>query len=776
MRDTDAPANARAEEKTWSPAAAPLLAVFGSALFLSALLLFAVQPMFAKMVLPRLGGSPAVWSVAMCFFQVTLLAGYAYAHWLNRHLRTPIGVIAHLGVLMLAILLLPLGVASGWERPPADGVHIWVLGLFAVSIGLPFFALAGNAPLLQAWFSRTGHRHAQDPYFLYGASNLGSLLALLGYPFLIEPNATLEVQSAVWSLGYKVLIVVVGLSGLLMLAARTPRTDAAPAGGGEYDTHPASAGESGGLSSLAERLTWMGLAFVPSGLLVAVTSHITTDVAAVPLLWVLPLALFLLTYVITFQRRPVLPQWLMLAVQPAMIVALIITMQFPVKGYWPLLVGLHLATFFVCAMVCHGELVRRRPPARELTQFYLCMSAGGAAGGLFTGLIAPYVFSTVLEYPLLLVLALTARPGFRQAAQDPRQLAREGAIAAGLLALAIGPKVLAGIEVVTEIPRYFIVVLAVFAAAIILARPHALRLTALVAAALLTGHVLTSERMKGESLRGFFGVNKVIDTPDGAYRLLFHGTTLHGAQRIKNGNPDNPEPLTYFHREGPFGDVIESARRDRPLERVAVVGLGTGSLACYKRPDETWRFFEIDPIVVRLATDPARFTFLSGCAPDADIVIGDARLTLEDEPAGRYDLLIVDAFSSDSIPIHLLTREALRMYMSRLAEGGILALHLSNRNLDLRPVVSAVAADLGLSALSRSGGAVGNVKESFKSRATVAALAENAGALDVLRERKGWAPLAPSGTRVWTDDYSNILGPMLSAMGEPTREEPGSEQ
>ncbi|MFQ5626239.1 MAG: hypothetical protein ACE5FM_06245 [Methyloligellaceae bacterium] len=348
--------DARVEVQGTQKIPAPILLIaFASTLFVSALLLFAVQPMFAKMVLPVLGGSPAVWSVAMCFFQAALLGGYAYAHWLNKTVRTPHAVIIHLGVILLAIVVLPLGIAGGWTHLPEESLHLWVLGLFAASIGLPFFALAGNAPLLQAWFARTGHRHAQDPYFLYGASNLGSLLALLSYPILIEPAATLAQQSGLWSLGYKLLAVFVGLCGLAMLLSRTSKP--------EKNT-PATETPVSVSPPRRKCLAWMGLAFVPSGLLVAVTSHITTDVAAAPFLWVLPLALFLLTFVITFQRKPVLHHKAMLALQPIAVAVLVVAMHFPLGNYWPVIVAIHLAAFFICAMVCHGELARGRPGPR----------------------------------------------------------------------------------------------------------------------------------------------------------------------------------------------------------------------------------------------------------------------------------------------------------------------------------------------------------------------------------------------------------------------------
>ena len=732
-----------------------VLALFFSALFASALLLFIVQPMFAKMVLPRLGGSPAVWSVAMCFFQATLLGGYAYAHGLYRYAGLRLGIAVHLGLLGLATIALPLELAEGWQSPSGDNIHLWVLALFAASIGLPFFALSGNAPLLQAWFSRTGHRHARDPYFLYGASNLGSLLALLCYPILVEPSFTLSAQSWGWSAAFVGLIGLVGLSGVVA----TLRSLSDTGEGWASRSSPTAA------VGWRDRMAWTGLAFVPSGLLVAVTSHITTDVAAAPFLWVVPLALFLLTFIITFQRRPILSRELMLALQPAAVAALVVSLQLPLGDYWPVLIAIHLVGFFICAMVCHGELVRRRPKAGALTEFYLWMSFGGALGGLFTGLIAPQIFSSVIEYPLMIVLALLARPNVWPL--NGRIAGREAALLAAIVLLAAGPKIFGGFEIVEIAPPLYIVIFIGLTIAMILARPRPYRLVALAVATLITGHVLTPELAKGDNYRGFFGVNKVINTPNGAFRLLQHGTTLHGA--IRTGEvraAKQPEPLTYYHRGGPFADAIAAKRRMGGLRSVGVVGLGTGSLACYAGRGENWRFYEIDPIVIDLARDPRLFTFLSQCAPKADIVLGDARLKLQEDPDRYFDLLVIDAFSSDAIPVHLITREALQLYLEKLKSRGLLVFHISNRNMKLSPVLAALAQDLGLVALMRHGGTTASVQDSFKTPARVVALARNEKDLRALAAIPGWRRLEPSNWRVWSDDYSNILAAMLAGLRE----------
>ncbi|MBV9561346.1 MAG: class I SAM-dependent methyltransferase, partial [Bradyrhizobium sp.] len=376
-----------------------ILAVYTTAIFVSALLLFAVQPLFTKMVLPRLGGSPAVWSVAMVFFQTLLLAGYAYAHFLMRIRNRTVPVIIHLVLLVAALLTLPLSIASGWGEPPTSGYAPWLLGLFLVSIGLPFFALAANNPLLQAWFVRTGHPDGSDPYFLYASSNIGSFLALLSYPVLLEPMFSLHTQNLMWTGGYGLLVILIAACGALLL--RSPEQSAAD---------PRAEATASPAPPPSLRARWIFLAAVPSGLLIAVTAHISTDVAAAPLLWVLPLSLYLLTWVLVFQSRPLLPHRWMLFLQPAAIAGVVVLLAVGGEQNLLLTLGGHLVCFFVIAMACHGELARTRPASKYLTGFYVALSFGGMTGGLFAGLISPFVFSWIAEYPILVALAALCRP------------------------------------------------------------------------------------------------------------------------------------------------------------------------------------------------------------------------------------------------------------------------------------------------------------------------------------------------------------------------------
>ncbi len=728
-----------------------LLASFMSSLFLSAMLLFAIQPMFAKMVLPRLGGAPAVWSVAMCFFQAMLLAGYAYAHGLIRWFGLRKGIAIHIVVLIVAFTSLPLGVAAGWDVPPETGIRLWVVGLLTFSIGLPFFALSGNGPLLQAWFSRSDHRHADDPYFLYGASNFGSLLALLCYPVLLEPNLRLGEQSTVWSVSFIVLTIMVGLSAMLIWnneKAVQKRPDDA-----------VSTEDYGWI----RRSSWILLAFIPSALLVAVTNHITTDVAAAPFIWIAPLSLYLVTFIITFQRKPVLSQKLMVLIQPFLIGGLLASILFPISKFWLIFLCIHLLTFFVTAMVCHGRLVELRPKAKDLTEFYLWMSFGGMLGGLFAGLLAPYIFSTVIEYPLLIVLGLMARPGLLGMARGElfKQAAIILAAIAAITGFAYGLNHFHGGEVIARLPSAYIIICALLIAAVIGARRTPIWMAGFLTAAFICGPLLQPNANKKESYRGFFGVNYVSESSDGQYRLLTHGTTLHGAQKIDGVSP--PEPLTYYHYDSAFADAFKVLRKDRKLENIGIVGLGAGSLACYKQADENWAFYEIDPLVVRIASDSSRYRFLSDCAPKAPIIVGDARLTLQKVKKNGFDFLVIDAFSSDVVPVHLLTVEALKMYEAKLKDNGVLLLHISNRNMDLAPVVSALAKKAGFS------GMIGLKEPSkgagrYKTAAKVAVLAKRPEDLAGFKELKHWTPLPEPSAKVWRDDYSDILGVIMEGL------------
>ncbi|HLX13639.1 MAG TPA: fused MFS/spermidine synthase [Bradyrhizobium sp.] len=729
-----------------------VLAVYTAAIFVSALLLFSVQPLFTKMVLPRLGGSPAVWSVAMVFFQSLLLAGYAYAHYLMRLNSRAIPVAVHLVLLVVALFTLPLSIAGGWGEPPTSGYAFWLLGLFAVSIGLPFFALAANNPLLQAWFVRTGHPNGGDPYFLYASSNIGSFLALLSYPVLLEPIFTLRMQNLIWRGGYGLLIVLIAACGVLLL--RSPASAAVDTLAVDIDA-PAP--------PWALRARWIFLAAVPSGLLIAVTAHISTDVAAAPLLWVLPLSLYLLTWVLVFQSRPLLPHKWVLMVQPVAIAGVIVLLAVGGEQNLLLTLGGHQVCFFVIAMACHGELARTRPPAKYLTGFYVALSFGGMVGGLFAGLVAPYAFSWVAEYPILLVLAALCRP---PAAERWPRWSRWYWPA--LLALAIGliaPSFSAGeaFEWLEEQRVY--VAGAVAATGMLLAvalNAGRWKLAAIVTLALVLIRVYPADEGRVETVRSFFGVHKIVVTPHGQFHVLMHGTTIHGAEKFQNddGTPvsGRPEPITYYHRDGGIGQAIAAIReRKGAALRVAVIGLGSGTLACASEPGESWKFFEIDQSMVDTARDPRFFTYITACEPDLKPVMGDARLTFAREPDRIYDLIIVDAYSSDAIPIHLATKEAMNIYKDKLAPQGAVLMHVSNRHLELSSVVVGIAEanDLKSWVYSEDSGRDGEYI--FSTSVVVSARAE--ADIGKLAASEQWAETeADEKQRIWTDDYSNVLG------------------
>lgn len=735
--------------------------VFTGTTFLSALLLFAIQPMFAKMVLPVLGGSPSVWSVSVFFFQAALLCGYLYAHLLINKAPPHLTGIIHLGVSILAFAFLPIGLSKWWGEPPQGEPYLWQLGMFAWSIGLPFIAVSANAPLLQAWFARSGHPDARDPYFMYAASNLGSLIALLGYPFVLEPAFGLSQLSYIWAFGFIALVICIATSFFLMRGAQVggvPETPAAPVGTLDA-TAPAP--------TLQQRLGWIGLSFVPAALVTAFTVHVTTDVASAPLLWVIPLALYLLTFVLVFRDNPLIARESLLFLHLIALVVVLITLSQTRHDNWFVTSSTGVAVFFTTAMLAHRTLYEARPAPRYLTEFYLWMSFGGALGGMFTALIAPKIFNQIFEYPLLLALSMACRPGALKLSGDKEKRKDELIVlwliaAIGILAImwlptmALNMRMQAGEWGTTPL-------VVIFLAAILIAcvkfPPRQLVAALLIAVAIAW---LPSGANRGESQRSFFGVYRVHPSADGLYSILIHGTTLHGAQRIYDDSGqsvDDTTPATYYYPGSPIGQTIAKRREVLGAQkgRYGIVGLGAGSSACHKREGETWRFYEIDPAVIAIAKNPKNFTFISKCLPDIDIVVGDARLTMAKEPNESFDLFIIDAFSSDAIPVHMLTAEAVKMYLDKLKPDGVVLLHTSNRYLDLESVLSAIQKELpqGTAGIVVSDN---NADGSYaQSTSTVVIFTKNEKALAPYRSLDGVMELDDNGLRSWTDDYSDIL-------------------
>jgi SAM-dependent methyltransferase len=744
-------------------AGVPTLALFIAASFLSAFLLFSVEPLFAKMVLPVLGGAPSVWAVALCFFQAALLAGYAYAYILMRHVPAALTGFVQIALALAALFVLPIGLPGGWTEPPPGEPYFWQLGLFAAAVGLPFVAVAANAPLLQAWFARTGHPHARDPYFLYGASNFGSLVALLGFPFLFEPALGLHAMSRDWAALYVLLI------AALAACFAVVRRRAAD--------HPIAHGAEASLEASEprrptwrERLGWCGLALVPAALLTAFTTHIATDVASAPLLWVLPLAIYLSTFILAFQDRVPVPMWLLLPLQLASVVFALFELAQLKYDKWTLTSSAGVAAFFLSALLAHRTLYLWRPRARDLTEFYLWMSFGGVLGGLFSALIAPQLFAEVFEYPLLIALTLACRPGVFQRRAQWR---REALWLLGIAAIGLAP-VLYGAGWAAPLGVSFgewgsTAALTLALGVLLLAFwGHGAR--QLVVALLMFAAVvmLPSSVRRGTAQRSYFGVYRVSLSEDDGYNVLTHGTTLHGAQRIRDDDGNlvsDTTPTTYYYPASPLARSVEIAQQHLDAKgekgRFGIVGLGTGSISCYAKKDERWRFFEIDPVVIDIAAKSTYFTFLANCQPKLDVVLGDARLTIAKESDRSFDYLLIDAFSSDAIPVHLMTAEALQLYASKLKDDGILVLHISNRYLDLDSVLGAT-----MPLVPQLKGMIVSDDKADGSYAqngsTIAVFAKDERGLDAFRAIEGSGTFRPSKLSPWTDDASDILGPFLS--------------
>lgn len=739
--------------------------LFSVTLFVGAALVFLIQPMFAKFILPLFGSTPAVWNSSMVFFQTALLAAYLYAHASTRRLGVRRQAALHVGLLALPLLVLPIAVPEGFTPPPDSNPTAYLLGLLVVAVGLPFFVVATTGPLLQRWLADTGHPAAADPYFLYRASNLGSVLGLLAYPLALEPSLRLAEQGHLWSAGY-------GLLAVLILACAVVLWRWRPAAGANRPAAPltdpapeAAAGtERGGATSVraltppspARRMRWVGLAFVPSSLMLGLTTYLTTDIAPIPLFWAIPLSLYLLSFIIVFSpgsRALALHRGMVLAL-PWVAVALLSLLLFEVRDPLWLVMPLHLAGLFVAAMVCHGELARDRPVATSLTGFYLLVALGGALGGISTAIVAPIALDSLLEYPLAIVLACLCLPK-RPPRVPPGPYARRldlalplalGATAALLLVLvSLGGDLLgAGEGEAREAARGFALGLVVGIALNFTRRP--LRFGLAIGAIALAGMLpIGAGEKELFRERSFFGVLRVTASKDGEFHELINGTTVHGTQRRTPGR--TLEPLTYYEPDGPVGQLMLNLD-PAVTKRAAVIGLGTGTMACYAGRGERWTFYEIDPTVERVARDPRLFTFLRDCPGRFDVVLGDARLSLARAAGPRYGLFVLDAFSSDAIPTHLLTREALLLYRSRLREGGVLAFHISNNYLDLEPVLGNLASDGGLVCVAQQG-RTSHWVAMAQHRSHLGAAGVDARWHDCRR--------AP-GSAVWTDDFSNLVG------------------
>jgi len=743
--------SARASTGRHGPAAGGL--PFAVAAFTSAALVFLVEPLMGKLLLPSLGGAPAIWNTLLAFFQAALLAGYAWAHVLQRVGPVRRQVRIHIVALAAAALVLPLRLSNLFGPPWPDAPALWLAAVLLVSIGPPFALLSASAPLLQAWFARIERGRSDGPmsaaadgrvYRLYVASNLGSLLALAAYPTLVEPLFGLRVQAMSWSVGY--VAFALALSALALTIRDAPTSGAPKA---EAESPP---------PTWRDRLTWMLLAAAPASLLSGVTAHITADVASVPFLWIPPLGLYLATFIIAFAGRraapPVLLYWAQLV-----FAALAIFILGEPRMPWLQQVAIHLTAFFLAALACHATLAARRPDTGRLTEFYLWMALGGVIGGGFNAFLAPVLFDRVWEYPAVLVLALLARPDVG----GPLKIHERGWLVAGMVCLApaMVPKLMP-----PEVTRTVLSIAPAFMAVMLARRPA-------VSAALLGAMVLAVE-LPGAGThdafhRSFFGVVRLTDakTPVGPVRVMVHGTTLHGAQ-VQAPNL-RCLATAYYAPEGLIGQAVFAEQARHPSLRFAVVGLGAGTTATFTRPTDRMRFFEIDPMMVQIALDPRKFTFVQGCARGpVDVVLGDARLSLAKERAGAYDFILVDAFSSDSVPTHLLTAEALRLYLRLLSPHGVVVLHLSNRNLDLAGPAAAAARAAGAEGvLYGEHWTMQDVPSYLETGGLALIVAREARTLDPYRVHADWRHPVPGGWRPWTDDYTNVWGALIAGFERP---------
>jgi SAM-dependent methyltransferase len=709
-------------------------------------LLFLTQPMIARMALPRVGGSPSIWNSAMLVYQLLLLGGYAYAHWLGR-LRPRIQVGIHLVLFGAAAFWLPIGLAAMSPAPDSEPA-LWVPVFLIASIGPLFFIVSSQAPLMQRWYALETSRG--EPYTLYAASNLGSFAGLISYPLIVEPLMGLEQQSLLWTGLYAFLVLLVAACGLTVpgKAVEALPQEASPA------------------PTARQMLRWVVLAAIPSGLMLSTTTHLTTDIVAIPLLWVLPLGLYLLSFVIAFAARRGPANFV--TILAPLIILIAGGLAFSNGTSSPLFSAtLGLVLLLVIAIALHSELFRLRPGVDHLTRFYLAMSLGGVIGGFFCAIVAPLLFDWAYEHPLLILAAAFLCPQY-QLLPWPKSSGWAFAFAIPAFAFILSYATAAGIFAraignpdIAKIAGSILVSLLALAC---LGRRWPFVASLLALMLVYDGWATLYHSYEGNRTRSYFGIYEVTQQDDAQgrplVRVLTHGTTVHGKQNLIPGY--ETMPTTYYARRSGVGLTMTNAEALFGVHpRIAVVGLGSGTLSCYARPNQAWTFFEIDPAMVQVARN--RFSFLSRCAPQVRIVLGDARLSLARQPANSIDVLAVDAFSSDAVPMHLITREALRVYGQAVQPNGIVLFHISNRYLDLQPVVADLAAREGWHAELLQ--YVPNEREEVLN-ATISvwiALSRNGATLDRLKALSGddsvnWEPIAPRpGFAGWSDDHASIL-------------------
>ncbi|MFN7113429.1 MAG: spermidine synthase [Alphaproteobacteria bacterium] len=738
------------------PPASVTLALFSFTLFISAALMFAVQPMIGKMLLPLIGGTPAGWIVAMAFFQLMLLAGYFFAHVLSLATPRRHGLF-YILALLVGMWFLPLHLSDSLnEKLP---ISLEILRLLSMTIAVPFIALSATSSTIQRLFTETGHPSASDPYFLYAASNLGSFAGLFAYPLLAEPLMGIAAQTYAWEAGFVTLMALA--TGCLVFAhAAQKGATAAP--------QPLSKDTAETKITGSQRLWWVLLAFIPSSLLSGVTTHISTDIFSAPMIWVLPLGAYLLTFVIAFSRKTIVSlstlTQLQLLVVP-LTIGLLITNNLMLRLSWPAL-AFHVFAFSVVALLCHTLLAHKRPQnsRKHLTEFYLMMSVGGALGGVLNAFIIPHTLDRLIEYPLLMILSFLVSPLLRQ------PISKSGQIMIGVSLFCVG---LYYVFITTLAPSVYAKAVGIMSPQIVLVDVSLALMLILMSAnvrSAITGSLalfVMCEFILPKNLllieRNFFGVITVSERPmqiDGktyTSRYMFHGTTTHGTQILEK--PYNTTPTTYFTEIGPLGNTFQLYQP----KKIAIIGLGVGTMNCYSTPETEMTFIEIDQGVVDVAR--SHFTFLSDCTGKIPprIIVGDGRIELSklDE---TFDMIIMDAFSSDTIPIHLVTTDALKGYLEKLNDDGIIVINVSNRYFNLAPLLARNAQEIGIYSRTRLhhfNDVEGNAEISrlypFASSSFWVAMSKKREILMPLRELE-WVELGvDKSLRPWTDDYTSPL-------------------
>lgn len=723
--------------------------LFLATICVGSFLLFLVQPMIARMALPRLGGAPSVWNSAMLVYQALLLGGYAYAHLLSR-LPPRRQAVLHLGLFAAAALMLPIGLMGG--NPPVDGnPFVWVPLLLLGSIGALFFVVSAQAPLMQRWFGLQG---GGDPYPLYAASNIGSFAGLLAYPLLVEPFFSVDAQSRLWSAGYAILLLLV-----LACAFMLPGKAAGEAAPTKMTPRPE-------WSRMAQ---WVVLAAVPSGLMLSTTLHLTTDIVAMPLIWVIPLGIYLLSFSVAFGEGRAFAN-LVQRISPIFIIIAALLTFVNVTGFAYIAAALVLLCLFVLATALHARMYDLRPEPEHLTSFYLAMSLGGVVGGAFCALLAPLIFDWAYEHPILLLAAALLVP------IRPLDIARKwvgdlSAIPLWTFAVLMSAAMLIALApYVLEAEHLGVIVgagVALGVGALFLASNRQLYIGYMIAAMMtMNGLETISQSLEpGAMTRSYFGIY-TIEKRGKEATLLKHGTTLHGVQSHRPGQ--ETAPTTYYVEESGIGLALRAAPRlFGSNARIGVVGLGAGTLACYAQPGQIWRFYEIDPVVEQIARDTRNFSFLGRCAPKSAVALGDARLVLASEPAASADLLTIDAFSSDVVPMHLLTQEALAVYGRHLTKDGLLMVHISNRFFDLSPVLAAAVNQGWTVRIRHYAPQPEEWGTHYRTASIWVAMSRSPATVAMLESQsaKGlWKPLKPKpGFRPWTDSYGSVL-PLLKTM------------